>query len=255
MSKVSCSWNDFEFPLTSSETISLVFPFAFVLMASIRIRHLPQFLGLASCLAALCVSAGCTMGVLEKGPDSGGVWICDDEADKAMRLHDYEMAIALHQRLLKRDPENALALYHLGYAYGQMGNHVEEVIYYKRAIDLGFDKDGIFFNLGMAYGELNELEESMDAFKRALDIDPHNADNHYGLARAYQVAAYDKLAEEEFLKAIEIDPKHIEARLYLSGVYIDRGDLRRAAKQLREILAIDPTDRRARQALESIEME
>jgi tetratricopeptide (TPR) repeat protein len=223
-----------------------------------RIGKILQFVylsGLAFSLAGLLPGAGCSKGVLEKRPALEKTWTCDKAADDAMQRQDYEAAISLHQRLLEREPANALALYHLGYAYGRMNNHVEEVFYYEKAIDLGFKQDGIFFNLGMAYGELKQIEKSIRAFNKALDIDPNSADNHFGLAIAYQMSVADKLAEKEFLKALKIDPAHIDARLYLSLLYTDMGELQKAGEQLRKILEIDPTHRGAREFLERIEKE
>ena len=207
-------------------------------------------------LSAICAGTGCSKGLLRKGPDAGKTWTCDNAADEAMKRNDYEAGILLHERFLEKEPENALALYHLGYAHGQMGDHLKEVSYYENAIALGFRKKGIFYNLGMASGELNDTEKAVGAFKKALEIDPYDADNYFGLAMAYYQKGFaDRLAKEEFLKAIEIDPGHVDARLYLSILYADMGELQKADEQLRKILGIDPTNARARKFLERIEQE
>ena len=212
-------------------------------------------LGLVFCLAGLISGAGCSKGFLEKRPTHQKQWTCDKAADEAMKQHDYEAGILLHQRFLEKEPANGLALYHLGYAYGQTGDHVKEVLYYEKSIALGFKRESIFFNLGMAYGELNQIENSIHAFNKALDINPESAENHFGLALAYQRNVSDKLAKKEFLKAIEIDPANVDARLYLSLLYADMGELRKAGEQLRKILEIDPANGRAREFLERIEKE
>jgi len=211
--------------------------------------------GLAFCLAGLLLSAGCSKGLVGRTPDVSKIWICDEEADNALQRQDYEAGILLHQQFLEKKPRNGLALYHLGYAYGQTGEHLKEVSYYEKAIRCGFQEDRIFFNLGMAYGELNEGKKSVRAFKKALEINPDNADNHFGLAVAYQRNCNDKLAEEEFLRVIKIDPNHLDALLYLSMLYADLGELQRARELLRKILEVDPSHRTARQFLESVEKE
>lgn len=223
-----------------------------------NIRRSFRFVYLSSlvvCLAGPISGAGCSKGVLGRRPDLVKTWTCDKRADKAMEQHDYEAGILLHQRFLEREPANGLALYHLGYAYSQTGNHVEEVSYYEKAVAQGFEQEGIFFNLGMAYGELNQIADSIRVFRKALDVNPESADNHFGLGIAYQRSVADQLAEEEFLKAIKIDPAHVDARLYLSMLYADKGELQKAKAQLREILEIAPAYRRAREFLERIERE
>jgi len=218
-----------------------------------RIFQFVYLLGLSLCLAGFLFRAGCAKRSLVNKPVPEKTWTCDKAADEAMKRNDYEAAILLHQHFLEKEPTNGLALYHLGYAFGKTGNHVKEVLYYEKAIALGFKEDNIFFNLGMAYGELNRIKNSIRAFKKALDSNPESADNHYGLALAYQRSVADTLAEKEFLKAIKIDPAHVDARLYLSMLYADMGELQKAAEQLRNILEIDPTHRRASEFLKRIE--
>ncbi|MFZ7110169.1 MAG: tetratricopeptide repeat protein [Desulfatiglandales bacterium] len=207
-------------------------------------------------LSALWASTGCYKNLVEKTPEPGKTWSCDEEADKAMALQDWQTGMLLHERFLEKSPTNALAMYHLGYAYGQIGDHRREVFYYEKAIASGFITERIYFNLGMACGELAETEKSISAFKKALELNPENPDNHFGLAMAYdQEGVNAGLAEEEFLKALEIDPTHSEARLYLGMLYADEGEIPKACQQLREILRIDPADERARRILEHIEKE
>jgi tetratricopeptide (TPR) repeat protein len=207
------------------------------------------------CLAGQLLCAACSKTRFGEKPHLDTTWVCDEEADDAMRGQDYEAGIHLHQRFLEKQPENGLALYHLGYAYGQTGDRLNEVSYYERAVALGFFGGRIFFNMGMAYGELNQPERSIRAFKKALDIEPDSADNHFGLALAYQGNAEDRLAEEAFLKTISIDPAHPDARLYLAMLYADGGHLKKAAEQLRKLLEIHPSHRPAREFLERIEGE
>lgn len=205
-------------------------------------------------LFSMVVNAGCSQKIAEISVDHERTWSCDQEADRAMYQHDYQTGIFLHERILDKDPTNALALYHLGYAHGQIGDDRKEVIYYEKAIALGFSTQNIYLNLGMAYGELSEIKKSISAFKKSLAINPENSDAHFGLAMAYyQKGTADKLAEEEFLKTISIDPMNMDARLFLSLLYADRGEMKKACHQLREILKIEPTNARARRILENIE--
>ena len=224
-----------------------------MLEPNLKIPRLIHMATVLFCLAGQLLCGGCSKGLFGRSPEMDGTWRCDAKADDAMERQDYRAGIVLHQRFLEKEPGNALALYHLGYAYGQTGDHLKEVAYYEKAIGLGFEQDLIFFNAGMAYGELNQGERSIRAFKKALDIDPASNDNHFGLAMAYQRNANDKLAEREFLKVIKSDPGHLDARLHLSMLYADRGDLQSACVQLRKILELDSTHRIAREFLESIQ--
>ena len=141
---------------------------------------------------------------------------CDDVADTAMIRQDYKTGILLHERLLKKNGENGLAWYHLGYAYGQMGDHQREVRFYERAVALGFKDAYIFFNLGMAYRELGEIEKSIGTFKKAVTENPKDPDTYYGLGLGYYLLGKEELARAALLKSTGIDPEHLDARTLLS---------------------------------------
>ena len=185
--------------------------------------------------SVLILLIGCVRTTPEKSDIIKKEWRCDSLADEAMKKFDYNMSISLHEIFLSRDPDNALAVYHLGYSYGQIGEIEKEVLLYLKAMSLGFNENHIFFNLGMVFGELNLINESIDAFKKAVELDPNNAEYHYGLALAYMNIKEYKLAEEGLLKVIEIDPKHQEAGSLLKQLYKDQ--------RIHTILDYEPADK------------
>jgi len=205
-------------------------------------------------ISASHLPLACVKNVARANSEAAVSWVCDPEADEAMKVRDYGTAILLHERFLEREGRNGLVLYHLGYAYGQTGDHEREAALYEEAISVGYSEAAIYFNLGMAYGEINRMEEAIRAFQNGVEMYPDNADNHLGLAMAYQKAGgHDALSEKAFLRAVEIDPNLTEARLYLTLLYMDMGELRKASDQLRKILDTDPANPTALELLERIE--
>jgi tetratricopeptide (TPR) repeat protein len=182
---------------------------------------LRDIIRIAGCFILLCwlptgfTATGCSESPLKERARGFKKWLCDKEADEAIKRKDYERGISLHERLVRKEPDNALALYHLGYAYGHMGDQIKEASCYEKAIALGYKESHIFFNLAMAYREMNRIDESIKAFKKAIEIDPNNAEYFYELAMAYDEKGEEKRAEEALLKALEIDPEHDDARLFL----------------------------------------
>ena len=176
------------------------------------------------CLFAAAVTAGCSQTVADKGGVTDRKWTCDREADEAMEKKDYARGVVLHERFLKKSGQNALAMYHLGYAWGQSGDHEREVACYEKAISLGFREGQIFFNLGMAYGEVNRIEDAIKALKEAVRIDPENPEYHYGLAMAFRANGQERQCREELLETLEKDPGHMDAKRALEGVHINRRD-------------------------------
>src|SRR5216684_9229253 len=77
--------------------------------------------------------------------------ICDVDADVALGVEDYPLAIALHRKVLRANNDNALAHYHLGFAYGMTGRLSDEISEYLAAAKLGLNKWDLFLNLGLAH--------------------------------------------------------------------------------------------------------
>ena len=174
------------------------------------------------CLMAAAVTAGCSRTVVDQGAVTNRKWICDRQADEAMKKKDYERGIILHERFLKKSGQNALAMYHLGYAYGQIGDHEREIIWYNKAISLGFREGQIFFNLGMAYGETNRIEDAIKALKQAVQIDPENPEYHYSLAMAFRANGQERQCREELLETLKKEPGHEDAKRALQETHINR---------------------------------
>lgn len=153
-------------------------------------------------------------------------WDCDDAADAAVERQDWNEAQVRHQALLNHDPGNCLAIYHLGYIFGQLDDRLEETRHYERAIQCGLDTDDLlFYNLGMAYGEMSLMEEALAAFERAVGLNPQNAENYFGLGLIAQADGQTERALSALIKAVDVDPHHWEARIILTRIYLEKGQL------------------------------
>jgi len=174
-----------------------------------------RFLALP-CLFFLLAGAGCALQgkALQERPQEQQ-WTCDRHADELLQKGDIEAAILAHEKLLRESPDNALALYHLGYAYGRMGNHPKEIEFYNRAVSLGLKTEQIYFNLGMAYGESGLPDHAARAFLKGLELNPKSVDNRFGLAMTYHQKGETKKAVAELEKILTIDPSFGPAKEWL----------------------------------------
>lgn len=161
-----------------------------------------------------------------KPPQEQRDWVCDEEADAVVRQQNWDHALADHLSLLKEDPDNCLAIYHLGYIYGKMGKRMEETVQYERAVRCGLNMDDhLFYNLGMAYGEMNLTDEALAAFEQAVRLNSQNAENYFGLGMTAQAVGQTEKALSALLKAVDLDPHHWEAHMILARIYLDQGQL------------------------------
>src|SRR5260221_11918191 len=76
--------------------------------------------------------------------------VCRATADYFLGVEDYGEAVATHQRLVAAHPADALAHYHLGFAYGMIGNRSQEIVEYQKATTLGLRQWDLYLNLGRA---------------------------------------------------------------------------------------------------------
>jgi tetratricopeptide (TPR) repeat protein len=110
--------------------------------------------------------------------------ICDVNADfAALGLEDYPASIALHRKVLRARNDNALAHYHLGFAYRHTTEETSEYLAAKR---LGLDKWDLFLNLGLAYLSQNDWAKAITTLQTAVSLGPDHRETHFNLAIAYE---------------------------------------------------------------------
>ena len=130
--------------------------------------------------------------------------VCDVGADYALGLENYPETIRLHQEVLTTHPGNALAHYHLGFAYGMSGRKTDEISEYLAAAKLGLDKWDLFLNLGLAYLGRNDRPNAIKALQTAVLLGPEHPEAHYNLAIAYEEGNRLREALQEVIVSLRL---------------------------------------------------
>jgi Flp pilus assembly protein TadD len=151
--------------------------------------------------------------------------ICNVEADFALGREDYATAIVLHRKLIQSQPDNALAHYHLGFAYGMLGRRPEELSEYRSAARLGLKNWDLFLNLGLAYLEQHDLDQASKAFETAVSLGPEHAEAHFNLAIAYERENRFSKALSEITAARHLAPHDAEIANSNAILLVETGDL------------------------------
>ena len=197
----------------------------------------PQLLGFFLIFAAVVVSGCQSFHKLTKS-SADDRWLCPEYADLPLRQGRFEESIDKHLQVIAQEPENALAHYHLGYAYGQLGLHPDEIAQYLRAMDLGMERGDLFYNLGMAYMELDEYLRAEQAFLRAVEIEPDCGENHRELGWAYFNQGHYREAIFSCRRATTLEPDDADSWhcLALAAAKSDEiGESWNAVKELRKL--------------------
>jgi tetratricopeptide (TPR) repeat protein len=137
-------------------------------------------------ISVLLTSTGAAADPTFKHSPEAGEEVCDVQADFSLGTEDYPTAIRLHQEVIARDPKNALAHYHLGFAYGMVGRQREEISEYQRAVELALTHWTLFLNLGLAYFEQRDSKSAANALRMAVLLALERPEAHYNLALAYE---------------------------------------------------------------------
>ena len=186
------------------------------------------------------LSLGCQSLHMPEKSSTDNRWICPEYADLPLRQGRFEDAIEQHLQVISQDPENGLAHYHLGYAYGQLGLHPDEIAQYLRAIDLGVESGILYCNLGMAYIELNKYDRAEQSFRQAVEIEPDSGENHLGLGLAYLKQEHYHEAILSCRRATTLEPKDPDTWHCLALAAAKSDEIGEAWNAVKELRKLDP---------------
>lgn len=175
--------------------------------------------------------------------------VCDPLADYYLGMEDYPAAIRRHLVVIREHPDNALAHYHLGFAYGVTGEHQRELREYRRAVDLGLSDWQLFLNLGLVYLEGGRLEDATEVLRLATLLGPYQPETHFNLGLAYERGGSLAPAEQEMLLAVRLDPQEVDAHNTLGLIYAEEGRYALAREEWSALLSADPAYTPARENL------
>lgn len=127
---------------------------------------------------------------------------------------DPDRVVAECTRLLDKDPDDALALYLLGYVYSMAERFGLAVNTFKRVVQLKPERAEGWNNLGMAYHGLKSVH-ALDCFHKAWNIEK-KASYAANIASAHLELCHWKEAKAWADKAVKLDPS-------INGAWVSRG--------------------------------
>jgi tetratricopeptide (TPR) repeat protein len=195
-------------------------------------RHWPVLL---AALFSLLIQRPLESRAAAAGDTISETQVCDSLADYFLGMEDYPEAIRRHQAVIRDHPENALAHYHLGFAYGLMGHHRRELAEYEKAVDLGLSDWDLFLNLGLLYVETDQLDTASKVLELAAVMAPERPETHYNLGLAYEKRGKLQQAEQEMLLSLQLDPSQVDVRNQLGVIYAEEGNYMRARDEWRDL--------------------
>jgi tetratricopeptide (TPR) repeat protein len=166
--------------------------------------------------------------------------ICDPIADFYLGAENYPQAIQRHLVVVQHNPENALAYYHLGFAYGMVGDHQRELDDYQKAVGLGLSNWDLFLNMGLLYMESGRLDSASEVLQLAAFLGPYRPETHFNLGLLDERLGMYQKAEQELLLSLKIDPNQDDAYNTLGVIYAEEGNYERAHQEWADLVKSHP---------------
>ena len=154
--------------------------------------------------------------------------VCDATADYFLGMEDYGEAVATHRRVIAIHPDDALAHYHLGFAYGMTGDRQREIAEYRKAASLGLRQWDLYLNFGRALLESGDLTGATGALNTAVALAPDRPEAHFNLGLAYERRVMLAPALDELQTSLRLDPDQPDARNMMGLIYAEEHDYSRA---------------------------
>jgi tetratricopeptide (TPR) repeat protein len=149
-------------------------------------------------------------------------------------------AIEAYNQVIRINPEYREAWYNLGVEYGESGQPAKEIEAYQQAIRINPEYANAWCNLGATYGKSGQPAKAIEALQHAIRINPEDALIWYNLGRVYSRLDQPAKAIEAYQQALRINPDNADAWRNLGATYGELDQIAKAVEALQQALRINP---------------
>ena len=153
---------------------------------------------------------------------------------------DYVEVLKRNQSLVHRYPDNAMAHFCLGVAYGNLNFTDDAIAAYHKAIKLKPDYAEAWYNLGVVFDNSGHTDEAIAAYRQAIRLKPDYAKAWNNLGTCYCIAGRTDDAIAAFRQAIKLKPDDAEAWSNLGVTFYDSGRTEDAIAAYRQAINLKP---------------
>ena len=128
-----------------------------------------------------------------------------------LRMGAFEDAERLYRTLREIAPDDPNVLHFSGVLAQQQGRSEEAIALVERSLQLQSDQADWHSNLGILYNAVHRFDEAIGAYQRAIALDPRHANAHNNLGVLLRATGRPVEAEAAYRTALEIEPQFIDA--------------------------------------------
>ncbi len=161
-------------------------------------------------------------------------------AAENVKAGDHESAVALFEKALEVNPDNAEAHTLLGGLLTDLRRTAAAREHLERALALRPDDPSVHYNLGNTLAAEQRYDEAIASWRRAVELDPKDRKALNNMGALLLRTGRTNEAEAAFRRAIEVDPDYAEGHHNLANILSRTGRRPEAVTHWRQAVAIDP---------------
>ena len=161
------------------------------------------------------------------------------KAIEQFKNREYEQAVTLFEKVVKREPELGLAHYNLGITYVFLEQYEKAASTIERSIELLPDNINAYTDLGNVYMKLGDNDKALEWFNKAVELKP-DARTYFDIGAAFFNTDRKLEAARNFENAVEIDPNFSPAYYFLGIIYFGEEEFDKATKALNRYMELEP---------------
>lgn len=162
---------------------------------------------------------------------------------KAVKLHQtsrIQQAEKLYQQVIKLEPANADAHFHLGLLLLQTGNFGKAENQFRLTLARVPHQINARINLGSLLAMRGQLDEAAQHFYQVLETCPDHAETHNNLGNVLKDQRLVEKAEAHYRRALSLNPNFVNALINLGSLLQELGTLDEAIRCFHQALEIVP---------------
>ncbi len=189
-------------------------------------------------LGKLTAAAKLYNNILNEQPDNIDVIFLTGTLNLQQR--NFEIACMFFRKVLKLNPDYAMAHNNLGIALHESGKIDEAIKCYKKAIKLKPNYSTTYFNLGNTLKQQGKLEGAVVNYKKAIELNPNDATIYGNLGNTFKEQGKLDEAVECYKQASRLNPDNAEFHCNLGAALQESGALTEAILSYNEAVKLDP---------------
>lgn len=162
------------------------------------------------------------------------------DAQNALELGNYDVALAAFQQVNRIEPNNLDALVTQAEIYLIFGDTAQANAFAQRAVDLANEYVPALIILARTFNWLERNEEALNTALDALEIEPENASILAVLGEIYTDEGNWAVAEDYLQKALALDPNNVLVLRNRSYLLERRGSYPEAIAALQAAITVAP---------------